>query len=440
MHAGIVNGFTETTFEPDAFLTRGQMAKILVNAYHLQDYAKETPFIDLSKTFEKDVEALYGAGITMGKTDYQYGTHDEINRGDFTVLLYKTMKFTEESTPKVKSVSPIEPISVTIGTSIEGINLPKEVEVTYEDDHIKKLSVQWDLSELNLNLPGEYVINGEIEGISTKVSLKVTVHDVEIEKLADIIVFEGTKVEELSLPQQVKTTLHDGTIENVYVSWNVSGLNLSQAGEYVLNGAITDSTLTATVKVIVQKEYPDQVSLSHSTATLKEGRSLQLTATITPSDVIKKKITWTSSDDTVATVDQNGMVTAFSEGVVQITVTTENGKIATATITVSNQPILRTNGYASVTINNVIKGIGLSILNLDTDKVTVEKIEVYEKNSLVTTYNQANLASSGIPTEILPGASWGMSINYKLGIWKENSFVRFYINSNDKIYEFQNNL
>ena len=33
-----------------------------------------------------------------------------------------------------------------------------------------------------------------------------------------------------------------------------------------------------------------------------------------------------------------------------------------------------------------------------------------------------------------------MSISYKLGIWADNSFVKFYIKSNDKVYEFEDSL
>lgn len=51
------------------------------------------------------------------------------------------------------------------------------------------------------------------------------------------------------------------------------------------------------------------------------GQTLQLQATVLPVSVssVDKTVTWTSSDETVATVDENGLVTALSGGTVTIT-------------------------------------------------------------------------------------------------------------------------
>jgi hypothetical protein len=173
VQAGMIKGFSETEFAPDRYLTRGQMASILVNAYSLQEHMKQTSFTDLSKSFKTEIEALYGTGITGGVSAHEYGTNLNIKRGDFAVLLYKTMKFSEKA--KVKSVSPMEPIRVIPGISLQELNLPQEAGVIYEDGKIGKKKVQWDTNGLNLNQPGEYVIEGKILGSPAKASVKVTV-------------------------------------------------------------------------------------------------------------------------------------------------------------------------------------------------------------------------------------------------------------------------
>ncbi|MBN2880095.1 MAG: Ig-like domain-containing protein [Clostridia bacterium] len=55
------------------------------------------------------------------------------------------------------------------------------------------------------------------------------------------------------------------------------------------------------------------------------GRSLQLLPQITPANATNKTVTYTTSDETVATVDSTGLVTAVSLGTATITVTTEDG-------------------------------------------------------------------------------------------------------------------
>ena len=94
-------------------------------------------------------------------------------------------------------------------------------------------------------------------------------------------------------------------------------------------------TATCTVYVYSSTVSVSSVSLDKSQATVNQGSSLQLTATINPSDATNKDVTWTSSNPTVATVDSNGKVTALAPGTTTITVTTEDGdKTAACTVTV----------------------------------------------------------------------------------------------------------
>lgn len=64
------------------------------------------------------------------------------------------------------------------------------------------------------------------------------------------------------------------------------------------------------------------------------GDTETLTATISPSNVTSKKITWKTSDTDIATVDSNGKVTAKKVGSVEITASTSNGKTSSIKINV----------------------------------------------------------------------------------------------------------
>nr|MCR5120670.1 leucine-rich repeat protein [Lachnospiraceae bacterium] len=77
------------------------------------------------------------------------------------------------------------------------------------------------------------------------------------------------------------------------------------------------------------------VSLAPATKELRVGESVTLTATVAPEDATNKKVSWTSSAPTVATV-ADGVVTAVGEGESTITVTTEDGgKTAACKVTVA---------------------------------------------------------------------------------------------------------
>lgn len=79
------------------------------------------------------------------------------------------------------------------------------------------------------------------------------------------------------------------------------------------------------------------VTLDQTDLTLFTGQSEQLTATVTPDNATNKNVTWSSNDDTIATVDNNGNVTAVAAGTATITVTTaDGGYTATCTVTVKD--------------------------------------------------------------------------------------------------------
>ncbi len=76
------------------------------------------------------------------------------------------------------------------------------------------------------------------------------------------------------------------------------------------------------------------MTLSQSTAELKVGESLTLTATVLPSDLIDKTVTWSSSDTSVATVSETGVVQAMKIGTATITAMAASGVKGECEVTV----------------------------------------------------------------------------------------------------------
>ena len=97
-------------------------------------------------------------------------------------------------------------------------------------------------------------------------------------------------------------------------------------------------------------KYPTSVKLNKSSLTLGKGETYTLTKTLSPSEVLNKGITWTSSNTKAATVT-NGKITAKSTGTTTITATTANGKKATCKVTVKNAPSKITLNKKSLTLN-----------------------------------------------------------------------------------------
>lgn len=116
-------------------------------------------------------------------------------------------------------------------------------------------------------------------------------------------------------------------------------LNKLENGSWDITPVDIDSEFTTENLSLAVKGAPvavEDIALNKSTLTIAKNGSAQLTATIKPDDATDKTITWDSSEKTVATVDENGLVTAVSPGETTITATAGE-KSATCVVTVSDE-------------------------------------------------------------------------------------------------------
>ncbi|MCR5206671.1 MAG: Ig-like domain-containing protein [Lachnospiraceae bacterium] len=159
------------------------------------------------------------------------------------------------------------------------------------------------------------------------------------------------------------------SIASVSSSGRVTAVALGTASISVttVNGKIATCAVTVTPKDIVVSS----VMLNKSSITLNTGKSETLTATITPSSATDKTLTWSSSNPSVATVTDNGKITAVSQGTAIITVKSSNDKSSICTVnvipcekpTISKQPAdVSCNEGETANFAVVAKGTGLKYL------------------------------------------------------------------------------
>lgn len=109
----------------------------------------------------------------------------------------------------------------------------------------------------------------------------------------------------------------------------------STAGNESYNKATTPCT-----KAITIQEIPTTgITLSKSAIMIKKDASYTVTAIITPTDATNKSVTWTSSNNKIATV-KNGVVTGVARGNVTITATNSNGNKAYLSVSVAESNVV----------------------------------------------------------------------------------------------------
>ena len=82
---------------------------------------------------------------------------------------------------------------------------------------------------------------------------------------------------------------------------------------------------------------PTSISLSEGSIKLGEGENTSITAVISPSNATNQSVTWSSNNTSVATVNNNGHISALQQGTAVITAKTSNGLTANCTVTVSSR-------------------------------------------------------------------------------------------------------
>ena len=165
-------------------------------------------------------------------------------------------------------------------------------------------------------------------------------------------------------------------------------------GETIIRVTTEEGNKTDECKVIVKEESDPVavtgVKLSFSTLTQKIGTSFTLVATVEPANATNKAVTWSSSNSTVASVTNMGIVQAKAAGTADITVTTaDGGHTATCSFTVTTEDVPLTGLKISPSEKHIKVGQA-STLDVKYEPVTAtHKVVTWEtSNAAIVTVDQ----------------------------------------------------
>ena len=235
--------------------------------------------------------------------------------------------------------------------TIDGIVLPASqtyAEESFGNGAFPMVAVTGSMSDDNLKFKN--ILGGlklQLKGTATISSVSVTGNNGEILCGAAQITASASGAPSISLTDETEKTV------TLYCRQGVS-LNEETATSFVI--ALPPVTMTAGFTVLVRDTEGRQmeintdktqtiirssllkmpsvtyklipvsgVSLNESSVALEKGKSLVLVATVTPSNATDKGVVWTSSDESIVTVDKNGKVTAKAKGTATIKATARDG-------------------------------------------------------------------------------------------------------------------
>ncbi len=165
-----------------------------------------------------------------------------------------------------------------------------------------------------------------------------------------------------------------------------------------------DGGFTAKCKVTVKEPTVavTGVTLDKTSASVAVGKTVTLTAAVAPSNATDKKVTWSSYDKAIATVDSAGKVTGVAPGTTTIRVKTKDGGFtAKCKVTVKESAIAVTGVALNKTSATVTTGGTLTL------KATVAPSDASDKSVTWQSYDKsiATVSSSGKVTGVAPGTT-----------------------------------
>ena len=249
---------------------------------------------------------------------------------------------------KVTVIRPVKSITVNKTTVTIKKGKTKQLKASVLPENATNRKVKWTSSDTSVATVdskglvtalkvGEATITAKAkDGSKVKAKCKVKVKKSSNWVLA--MLSDGTK----ELKVGGSTKLSAATTDGVTVTWSSSDSNVAKVSS---KGKVTgvgegkakitataskqdslgNKKVSVTITVKANGKKVTSITLNHTKAIIKTGKQLQLSAKVKPDDAANKEIEWATSDNSIATVDGNGLVTGKKQGKVTITAKAKDG-------------------------------------------------------------------------------------------------------------------
>ena len=249
-------------------------------------------------------------------------------------------------TPKLKTISFVESnISVDIGET-------KKVEYSTNLNDITRIELVWNSSDSNVvSVDQEGNLTGVSEGTATvtltgESSISATIQVNVVYVNASAITIIGDMLVDLKSKPKLTVQFSPENVTDKTITWTSSNANIVNVDDSGVLSPLKVGTATITAETkngikgtyLITVHIPiTSIKMNKTSLDLHAGETTTLVVTYTPSNATNKHVVWTSSNSSVATVDNTGKVKGIATGTAIITATTGNGIVATTNVSVKEK-------------------------------------------------------------------------------------------------------
>ena len=266
-----------------------------------------------------------GAGVFAFHLEYSIGS--QYTGGSATLKRIQATEYVQAETVTVSA--PDDKAEVLLGSTLQ-------LTATVAPDNAFDKTVTWSTSDAETATVDEQgVVTGVKVGTATITAtcgaVSGTIEIAVKPIVAETVALDITEKEVLVGAEfKLTATVAPENVTDPTVTWSTSDATVATVDDEgnVKTLAVGTATITAacgdakaTCAVTVKPVPAETITLSQETIEAVEGQKVQLTATVGPDNTTDKTVTWASSDETIATVDETGMVTIVKPGECDITAT-----------------------------------------------------------------------------------------------------------------------
>ena len=380
------------------------------------------PTITPSNATEKDV--IWASSNTNVATVSSAGVVKGVSNGTVTI------------TAKAKGTSKTATAKITVKTHVTGVKLHK-TSTTINKGKAEKVSLEvtpaaasnkaliWSSSNTNIAaVDANGAISAKAVGVAT-ISAK-TVDGAKTATVNVNVVVPSVLVTSVRL-SKTATSLAVGSTErltatvlpsnatNDSILWKSNNTAVARVDSSGLITAVSvgtaeivatasDNAKTATMRVTVTPIEVQSVKMDKTSILLEAGNTDKIVAAVSPKNATNRKMTWSSSNNAIVVVDQNGNLHAKSAGVAVVTVKTEDGnKTATANIVVdaTEAPVVDKPDEEE-----------RSEVDYDLDTVLTTSVKINQSNTTINVGQTINLTATILPNNATnKNLDWSSSDN-----------------------------
>ena len=285
-------------------------------------------------------------------------------------------------------------VEQSLRATINPSNTTDAKDITWKSSNTNVATVSGDGNVIALNEGYATITATSVNGKKAECKISV-VKPVEQNPIISVSLNKNKLDLEVSENETLVATINpENTSEDKTLTWSSSNPSVASVDQNGKVNGLTSGKTTITVTTSNGKQAScevnvrvsiSSVTLSESKVELEVNADTTLVATINPENTSEDKtLTWSSSDPSVASVDQNGKVSGLTSGKTTITVTTSNGKKAVCEVNVIVS-------ISNVTLNKEI--MSLRLATSETLVATINPENTSGDKTLTWTSSNPNVAS-----------------------------------------------